>query len=74
MELTETAIVPVVVAITQAIKNLGLDSKFSPIVAIVLGIVFTLTIGGLSLESGLKGLIFGLSASGLYSGAKAMTQ
>ncbi|QDF15754.1 holin [Microbacterium phage Finny] len=59
-------------------KDLGLPSKLSPLVAVVLGVALTI-LGALSLgtvsnwyETVSLGVILGLSASGLYDGARAI--
>ena len=63
-------VVPLVVAIVQAIKMIGVASKFSPIISIGVGIGIAFLMAGeftLS-QTILHGVIYGLSASGLYSG------
>jgi hypothetical protein len=57
--------IPAILAIVEALKMVGLDSKYAPIVSIVVGIAF-----GLAFGDWVAGLILGLSASGLYSGVK----
>lgn len=82
MELITTlATVPAVIALVTLAKDLGLPSRLSPLLAVVLGVALTL-IDGLArgqvfdlpgvLAVGGTGLILGLSASGLYDGAKAV--
>jgi hypothetical protein len=64
-----TVLVPIIVAIVQAIKMaFNMDSKFAPLLSIVLGIAYVIVIGNLPLteEIGI-GILAGLSASGLYS-------
>jgi hypothetical protein len=64
--------VPVIIALVSAIKGVGLDSKYAPIVSILLGISFMAGGGeGTIFMKIFEGIIAGLSASGLYSGAKA---
>ena len=65
-------IVPIIIAVVQAIKLTGkLPDHFSPLVAIVIGILF----GWLGDHDNpdltatlLSGVVYGLMASGLYSG------
>lgn len=64
--------VPVIVALVSAIKMAGLPSKFAPLLSIAFGVASGLLIGGVTVDAGVVGLLFGLSASGLYSGGKAM--
>lgn len=52
--------------LTQAFKIAGLPSRYSPIVAIVVGMILHLALGGLSAESAVTGMVIGLSAVGLY--------
>lgn len=58
--------IPAILAAVEASKMAGLDSKYAAIEAICIGLIF-----GFIVEAPLTGLIFGLSASGLYSGVKA---
>lgn len=52
--------------LTQAFKIAGLPSRYSPIVAIVVGMILYLALAGLSAESAVTGMVIGLSAVGLY--------
>lgn len=52
--------------LTQAFKIAGLPSRYSPIVAIVVGTIMNLALAGLSAESTVTGMVIGLSAVGLY--------
>lgn len=66
-------LVPVVVALTSIIKAFITDTRYSPIISLVLGIA-----GALALLPGavgvaiVTGIVIGLTASGLYSGAKSV--
>ena len=71
MQLTELASVPFVLAIVELCKQYGLPSQYAPIAALVLGTAASLLVSGLTVESGIQGVIIGLTASGLYSGIKA---
>jgi hypothetical protein len=67
------AIVPVIVALVQVAKMVGLPSKFSPLVSLGAGILISFLFGnetGNISQSILSGVVYGLSASGLYSGIK----
>jgi uncharacterized membrane protein len=67
------AVVPIIIAIVQAIKMVGLPHKFSPIVSIGVGILVAFIFGHEMrdiTQNLLAGVIYGLSASGLYSGVK----
>lgn len=67
------AVIPIIVAIIQAIKMVGMPNKFSPIaslgVGIIIGFLFRHETQDLS-QTILAGVIYGLGASGLYSGVK----
>ena len=70
-------IAAVIVGLVELAKGQGLPSRYAPVFAVVLGLAFA-TLGRLDdptagtwLQVELLGLITGLSASGLYSGAKA---
>lgn len=69
-------IVPVIVAIVQAVKMSKLPENYAPIVAVITGVLIAfLTDSGITWgQNVLAGLIYGLSASGLYSGTKAISQ
>jgi hypothetical protein len=67
------AIVPIIVALVQVAKMVGMPHKFAPLVSLGVGVFISFLFGH---ESGdmsqtiLSGVIFGLSASGLFSGIK----
>ena len=67
-----TIAVPVIVAIVSAAKTAGLPSKFAALVSLLLGVVAFYFIGsGETTANIFEGVVAGLAASGLYSGAKA---
>lgn len=71
-ELTSAAIlIPVITGIVQALKLIGLKDKFAPLASIGLGAGLALLLRG-ELQTFTHaiylGIIYGLSASGLYSG------
>ncbi|HYF82639.1 MAG TPA: hypothetical protein VEB00_06395 [Clostridia bacterium] len=72
MNLNETVVIPIIMSLVEMAKGLGLPGKFSALVAVIVGAiigVFFVEPGCLS--AGLfKGIVYGLSASGLYSGTK----
>ena len=66
-----SVIVPLIIGLTQAIKLLGLPSKFSALVSLAFGLVAAFLFPvALLRDTILFGLIAGLSASGLWSGVK----
>lgn len=70
------AAVPIIVAVTQLFKMIGDGSfmrKFAPFISIGIGITVALLTGWDELpmhENVLSGILYGLSASGLYSATK----
>ena len=79
--LFSSALIPIVVGVVEAIKRAsGIEERWAPLLAIGAGIGLTVLGGAANLiappilAAGAVwyGLISGLSASGLYSSAKAM--
>jgi Na+/H+ antiporter NhaC len=72
MNFNESVIVPIILSIVELAKGLGLPKKFSALVAIVVGVLIGIFyIEPQNIKYGLfKGVVYGLSASGLYSGTK----
>lgn len=76
--ITAVATVPAVIALATIAKDMGFPSRLVPLLSIVFGVALqtlqALTLGGV--DNWYKvlsmGLILGLSASGLYDGAKAV--
>jgi len=65
-------VIAITVALTElAKKTLGVTSRYTPLIALLIGIALTsLSFGGFDTEVLLNGIVAGLSASGLYSGGK----
>lgn len=75
-EIYDVALVPIITGIVQVFKQMGLPRRFSPLLALLLGIA-----GGVfyvcptDIKSGVMvGIVLGLSATGLYSGSKNMIE
>lgn len=66
------ATIPVVVALVQVIKQMGLSDRYAPIASIVLGIGLAAVVTTGLVPIIIGGIVVGLSASGLYSGALAV--
>jgi len=62
-------LIPVIVGLVEVLRGLKIKDRFLPIVSIVLGLGLTWILGEFNI---LQGLVVGLSASGLYSGGKAV--
>ena len=84
MELIEYLLSPIsqiglIIGIAEVIKRLGLDSKWVPLVDLGLGIASGVLINFLALGYGIAqsiimGIAMGLSACGLFSGVKNVTE
>jgi len=74
-QIYDVAIIPMILAIVELFKRIGLPAKFSPIIAAVLGLIIGIVYLDASVkESIIVGLMLGLSATGLYSGTKNVKQ
>jgi len=82
MELITTlATIPAVIALVTLAKDLGLPPRFSPLFAVVLGVVLVLFDGVATatlydvqtvFQLIATGILLGLGAAGLYDGARAI--
>lgn len=63
-------LVPILIGILEVIKKAELfNSKFIPIVSLILGVILGIIFTGFNLKDGIiAGLFIGLSSVGLYSG------
>ena len=70
------AIVPLIIGILEMFKKLGLDNKYIPTLSVIFGVVSGFAFNGFTnpIESIYTGVAIGLSAVGLYSGAKNTLQ
>jgi len=58
-----------VIGLTQMMKGY-INDKYTPLISLFFGIVGGIILSGLSVEGAVKGVIFGLTASGLYDHSK----
>lgn len=63
-------VIPVLIGVLEVFKKLGIEVRYIPVISVVLGLVTGLALNGMSVESVLTGIMYGLSACGLYSGTK----
>lgn len=72
MNMNETIIIPIIMSIVELVKGLGMPKKFSAAIAVIIGaLIGVFFIETQSIKIGLfKGIVYGLTASGLYSGTK----
>ncbi|MGE8203663.1 hypothetical protein ACQKP0_03800 [Heyndrickxia sp. NPDC080065] len=74
-QIYDVAIIPLIMGIVELFKRAGLPNKYSPFVAVILGLLFGFFYIADNVKEGIiVGLMFGLSASGLYSGSKNLTK
>jgi len=70
--ISEAIIIPVIVALVELFKGLGLPKKFAALISVIFGAI----IGIFYIENNdiktriFLGIVYGLSASGLYSTTK----
>lgn len=64
---TDIAIaIAIITGLTEVIKRLGLPTRFVPLTAVILGVIYGGFVLGWSVDPILTGIIAGLSAVGLY--------
>ena len=63
---TVTLVVILVIAICEAVKYAGLQSRFVPLLAVVLGLIGAWVFGGFSWLETAAGIILGLASTGGY--------
>lgn len=65
------ALIPIVLGLVSIVK-MYIDSKWAPLVSLVLGVATAFFVPAATIGlTVLQGILVGLAASGLYSGAKA---
>ena len=71
-EIYDVVIVPFILGLVELFKRAGVNKKVLPFIAVIIGIVIGIVyVAEFNLKQGiLIGAMLGLSASGLYSGAK----
>lgn len=75
MALEIGALSAIILGLCEIAKKLGLPQKFTPLLAIILGILFSWLSGwGLVSEIVIGGIVAGLTAVGLYSGPKNLIE
>lgn len=72
--ITIALLISIVMGLTQVAKKAGVNHKFLPLIAVILGLGIALTIYYVTdeklINSIVSGLLIGLSAVGLYSSQK----
>lgn len=72
LDYIQLVIIPIIIGLVEVAKRTGLPNKFSPLVSVILGLVFGIMYLNPLLDGIVVGLVIGLSATGLYSGSKNM--
>lgn len=73
-EITTAVLTALVIGIVEIAKQIGLNTKYAGLLAVILGILATLGLSFFQVTTTVifTGIVIGLSAAGLYSGAKAL--
>lgn len=72
---TITVFVPIIIAAVTIFKTYVTNTKYAPIAAVVFGAILGYFFAGFTVPLNLLlGVIAGLTASGLYSGTKKITE
>lgn len=76
---TPVAQVALIMALAELVKRLGLDARWIPLVDLMLGIlsgvvIYTIYTGLQVIEGVVLGIALGLSACGLFSGVKNVSE
>lgn len=77
--LTPVAQVAIIMALAELVKRLGLDKRFIPLVDLALGVlsgilIYVIYLGMHPIEGIVIGTALGLSACGLFSGVKNVSE
>ena len=72
MNINETVVIPIIMAIVELAKGIGMPKKFSAVLAVIIGaLIGVFFVEPQCIKMGIfKGIVYGLTASGLYSGTK----
>lgn len=65
-QVLQATLVPIVSLLVEVFKPFIKDTRYIPILSVCIGIAVNLFYSGVSVISGVQGLIIGLAASGLY--------
>lgn len=77
MQPTDAVVIPIILAVVEGVKRTGyLPNKFTPILAVIVGALASVFVVGTGewVTDAVNGVIYGLSASGLYSASKTMVK
>lgn len=76
MEYIEMLFIPLIIGLIEGAKRMGFNEKYSVVPALVLGLVFGVVfVSPDDIKTGIiYGIYMGLSAVGLYSGTKNISE
>lgn len=76
VEVQDAVLIPIIIGIVQLLKVTGIQKRLLPISSLILGILAGIFyVNPQDIRSGiLVGVMMGLSASGMYSGGKAIME
>jgi len=71
----QLALIPVLIGVNEVWKTLGLANRWVPLASILVGVAISFAVPGIEsvFQAVVGGLVVGLSAVGLFSGARATT-
>ena len=77
--LTPAAQIALIIGLAELVKKLGLENRWVPLFDLFMGLISGLCVYGLAMGHGvvnglILGIFMGLSACGLFSGVKNLTQ
>lgn len=74
IQMYDVALIPATMGLVEVAKSAGLPGKYAPIVSLAIGTCLGIATSLDDIGKGIiVGIAIGLSASGLYSGTKALT-
>lgn len=68
----DVTLVPIIMGLVEILKKFGLSPQYAALASIAIGVVIVGLGTGWSSAGVLNGIVLGLSASGLWSGGKAV--
>ena len=66
--------VAVIIGLTEVVKRLGVSTRWIPLVAVILGVVWAGFVLGWDSTSVMSGIVAGLTAVGLFRGVQKTIQ
>lgn len=69
-----SGLVAVILVVCEAIKRAGLQGKYVPLLAVVLGIVGSVYLAGTNWLAVASGVVVALATSGAYGAVKGLTK